>query len=66
MLRWAVIFAVLALVAALLGFGGLASGFAAIAKFLFFLFVIVFVIVLVLGIATGRKLTGGGMDRTLP
>ena len=32
MLRWVLIFLVLALVAALLGFGGLAAGFAEIAK----------------------------------
>ena len=36
MLHWALVFVVVALVAALLGFGGLAAGAAAIAKVLFF------------------------------
>lgn len=41
MLRWALIFFVLALVAALVGFGGIAAGAAGIAKILFIGFLIV-------------------------
>ena len=46
MLYWSAIFFVIALVAALLGFGGLAHGAADIGKVLFFLFIILFVVFL--------------------
>lgn len=49
MLRWAVLFAILALVAGVLGFGNLAGDFAYIAKILLFVFLALFVIALVLG-----------------
>lgn len=39
-LHWALVFVVFALVAALLGFGGLAAGAAAVAKVLFFAFLV--------------------------
>ncbi len=55
MLRWALIFLVLALVAAAFGFGGLAATSAGIAKLLFWVFIIVFAISLVAGIATGKR-----------
>ena len=58
MLKWALIFAVVALVAGALGFTGMAGAAAGIAKFLFFLFVAVFVILLALGFFAGRKITG--------
>ena len=41
MLRWALIFLIIALVAALFGFTGIAAAAAGIAKFLFFLFLVV-------------------------
>lgn len=47
MLRWSIAFFILALVAAIFGFGGLAAGFAAAAKVLFFVFVIGFLLTLV-------------------
>lgn len=40
MLHYAVVFLVVALIAALLGFGGIAAGAVEIAKLLFFVFVI--------------------------
>jgi uncharacterized membrane protein YtjA (UPF0391 family) len=49
MLRFAIVFAVLALIAGVLGFGGLAGDFAYIAKILLFLFLILFVVSLLLG-----------------
>ncbi len=49
MLKWALVFLVISLVAGALGFTGLARGAATIAKFLFALFLILFVIFLVLG-----------------
>ena len=41
MLSWAVTFLIIALIAALLGFGGIAAASAGIAKFLFFLFLMI-------------------------
>jgi uncharacterized membrane protein YtjA (UPF0391 family) len=55
MLRWAIAFFVIALIAAALGFGGLANTSADIAKFLALVFVILFVIALVVG----RSVVGG-------
>ena len=54
MLRWALIFLVVALILAVLGFGGMAGAFAEIAKILVWLFVILFVVGLVLHLARGR------------
>ena len=50
MLRYAAIFFVIALVAALFGFGGIAAGAVEIAKVLFFIFVILFVASLIWGL----------------
>lgn len=47
MLRWALTFFVLALVAALFGFGGIATAAAGVAKLLFFVFLAIFVISLI-------------------
>lgn len=47
MLNWALTFLVLALLAAIFGFGGVASASMGIAKVLFFLFLVLFVISLV-------------------
>lgn len=50
MLYWAVAFLVIALIAALLGFGGIAGTAMGIAKILFFVFLILFLITAVLSI----------------
>lgn len=58
MLRWALIFFVVALIAAVFGFGGIASGAAAIAKILFFAFLVVAVGMLIAGLVrpgAGRR-----------
>jgi uncharacterized membrane protein YtjA (UPF0391 family) len=47
LLRWALIFFVLAVIAAILGFGFAAATFAAAAKLLFYAFIIVFVLMLI-------------------
>lgn len=44
MLSWALTFFVLAIIAAVLGFGGIASASAGIAKILFVVFIILFVV----------------------
>jgi uncharacterized membrane protein YtjA (UPF0391 family) len=54
MLGWAVFFLVIALVAALFGFGGIAGTAVGIAKLLFFVFLAIFVISLIMGLARGR------------
>jgi uncharacterized membrane protein YtjA (UPF0391 family) len=49
-LSWALGFFVVAIIAAIFGFGGIAAGAADIAQFLFWLFVILFVVSLVMGL----------------
>jgi uncharacterized membrane protein YtjA (UPF0391 family) len=49
MVRWAILFFVLALIAGLLGFGGMAGDFSYIAKILLFLFLVLFIVSAVLG-----------------
>ena len=49
MLGWAVVFLVIALVAALFGFGGIAAASAGIAKLLFVIFLVLFIISLIFG-----------------
>ncbi|KVE36629.1 hypothetical protein WS68_04080 [Burkholderia sp. TSV86] len=50
MLRYALVFFIVAIVAALFGFGGIAAGAAEIAKILFYLFAVIFIVTLLLGI----------------
>jgi uncharacterized membrane protein YtjA (UPF0391 family) len=50
MLNWALTFFVIALLAALFGFTGIAVGAASIAKILFFLFLILFLASLIAGL----------------
>ena len=54
MLRWAVIFLVVALIAALFGFGGIAAAATDIAKILFFIFIVLFLVALLFGLLGGR------------
>lgn len=58
MLRYAIIFFVLALIAGALGFGGIAASAAGIAKLLFWGFVILFGISLVVSLVSGRSPRG--------
>ncbi|MNT13153.1 hypothetical protein D3C72_1481120 [compost metagenome] len=58
MLKYAIIFAVISLVAGLLGFGGVAAGAAGIAKLLFGLFLVLavlFVVLAALGVGAVKK-----------
>ena len=57
MIKWAIIFAVIGLVAGLLGFTGIAGAAMGIAKFLFWAAVIIAVILFVLGMTIYKKLT---------
>ncbi|MFV1885309.1 MAG: DUF1328 domain-containing protein [Balneola sp.] len=49
MLRWSIIFFVVALIAAILGFGGIAGTAVGIAKIFFFVFLVLFVVSLIMG-----------------
>ncbi|MFW5886592.1 MAG: DUF1328 domain-containing protein [Bacteroidota bacterium] len=50
MLKWALIFLVVAIVAAIFGFGGIATGAVTIAKILFYIFLVLFLVSLVIGL----------------
>ncbi len=50
MLHYAAVFFVIALIAAVFGFGGIAVGAAEIAKILFFIFLVGFLVSLVMGL----------------
>jgi uncharacterized membrane protein YtjA (UPF0391 family) len=58
-LRWALIFLLLGIVAAVLGFGDVAGAAFAIAKILFFLFLAIFLVLLLLSLTAIRSLGGG-------
>ncbi|MCA1685705.1 MAG: DUF1328 domain-containing protein [Planctomycetia bacterium] len=55
MLRWTVVFAILALIAGVLGFYGLEDVSAGFAKFL----AVAFLVLLVIALAVGRSVAGG-------
>jgi uncharacterized membrane protein YtjA (UPF0391 family) len=54
MLSWVVTFLVVALIAGILGFGGIAGASIEIAKAIFFIAVILFLVSAVVGLARGR------------
>lgn len=56
MLRWALLFFLISLVAAALGFTDIAAGAASIAKVLFAFFLVIFLVFLVLGIMAGEAI----------
>jgi uncharacterized membrane protein YtjA (UPF0391 family) len=54
MLSWVVTFLVIALIAGILGFGGIAGASVEIAKAIFFIAIILFLVSAVIGLARGR------------
>lgn len=54
MLMWSLTFFVIAIIAAVFGFGGIASGAASIAQVLFFFFVVLFIASLIMALARRR------------
>jgi uncharacterized membrane protein YtjA (UPF0391 family) len=58
MLKWALIFLVISIVAALFGFTGIAAGAAVIAQWLFFIAIAIFVVFLILAIVAGEAIFG--------
>ena len=55
MLSWSLAFFIVAIIAAVFGFGGIATGAAEIARVCFFFFIVVFAVTLIYGLVTGRK-----------
>jgi uncharacterized membrane protein YtjA (UPF0391 family) len=55
MLGWVVTFLIVALIAGVLGFGGVAGASIEIAKIIFFIAVVLFLISAVVGLARGRS-----------
>jgi uncharacterized membrane protein YtjA (UPF0391 family) len=55
MLRWSFLFLIVAIVAAIFGFSGIAQGAASIAQVLFFIFIGFWVLMLVLGLTIFKK-----------
>ena len=58
MLRWALGFFIIAVIAGILGFGGIATGAAELARICFFFFLVVFAVSLVWGLAFGPRQQG--------
>jgi uncharacterized membrane protein YtjA (UPF0391 family) len=56
MLGWVVTFLIVALVAGLLGFGGIAGASVEIAKIIFFIAIVLFLVSAVVGVVRGRRI----------
>lgn len=55
MLRWALGFFIVALIAAVFGFGGVSAAAAGVAKVLFFVFLILFLLTFAVDLVRGRS-----------
>ncbi|HYG05498.1 MAG TPA: DUF1328 domain-containing protein [Stenotrophomonas sp.] len=55
MIKWAIIFAIIGIIAGVLGFGGLAGASIGIAKFLFWGAVIIAVVLFLIGMSIAKK-----------
>jgi len=55
MLTWTATFLIIAIIAALFGFGGIASGASAIAQVCFFIFIVAFVASLIWHLVVGKR-----------
>ena len=55
MLRWSLAFFVVAIIAAVFGFGGIASGAAELARVCFFFFIVIFAVSLVWSLVAGKR-----------
>lgn len=54
LLKWALIFFLVSIVAGILGFTGISAASADVARFLFYVFVVIFLILLILGLTIFR------------
>lgn len=57
MIKWAIIFAIIGVIAGVLGFGGLAGASMGIAKFLLWAGIIIAVILFLIGMTVAKKVT---------
>ncbi len=55
LLKWALIFFLISIVAAVFGFGGIAAASADIARILFYIFIVIFLVLLVAGLLIARR-----------
>jgi uncharacterized membrane protein YtjA (UPF0391 family) len=55
MLYWAVVFLIIAIIAAVFGFGGIVAGAVMIAKILFFVFLVLFVLSIIANFVRGPR-----------
>ena len=55
MLRWALAFFIIAIIAAIFGFGGIAATASGIAQILFYIFIALFLISLLMGLLGGGR-----------
>ena len=56
MLKWALIFLLISLVAGAFGFTGISAAAGGIARILFFIFIVIFVVLLVMGLLAGEAI----------
>jgi uncharacterized membrane protein YtjA (UPF0391 family) len=56
MLRWAAVFFIISIIAAIFGFGGVANAASDIAQVLFFVFIVIFAVMLVAGLVAGKSI----------
>jgi uncharacterized membrane protein YtjA (UPF0391 family) len=57
LLKWALVFFVISIVAAVLGFGGISAAAADVAKVLFFIFIAIAALLVIAGVAFYRRVT---------
>ncbi len=55
LLKWALVFFIVSLIAALFGFTDIAAASAEVARILFYIFLVIFVVLLILGLALSRR-----------
>ncbi len=55
LLKWALVFFIISLIAALFGFTDIAAASAEVARILFYIFLVIFVVLLVVGLALSRR-----------
>ena len=55
LLKWALIFFLISVVAAVFGFTGISMATADIARILFYIFLVIFVVLLILGLTIARR-----------
>src|SRR5262249_55245137 len=66
MLGWVVTFLIIALIAGILGFGGIAGASVEIAKIIFFIAVVLFLVSAIVGVARGRSGPSAQIDDKKP